>query len=115
MNGTLIIAHDIDILRFSERVRDQSLSLEQMFVEFYRLYFSLAEVRYYGLLDMPRGTFERTCMGRQCAVMIVPDEIREEYHDDDGGITPVIRRLKMCRSATDSANSISSVERLFRP
>ncbi len=48
------------------------------------LYYVGGGIRYFRLLDVPVGTFERSRLGRQRAVAILPDELRDEEPGPDG-------------------------------
>lgn len=52
--------------------------------KYLHLFFNSRYIRYYRLLDVPMGTFDRSRLGRQSAVSIIPDELRKTEDDGDG-------------------------------
>jgi hypothetical protein len=48
------------------------------------LFYFGGRIRYFRLLDAPLGSFEKSRLGRQAAVAILPDELREEEPGPDG-------------------------------
>jgi hypothetical protein len=64
-----------------ERASRQKLSAIGQYLH---LYYHGGGIRYYRLLDTPAGSFETSRLGRQAAVAVLPDELREEEPGPDG-------------------------------
>jgi hypothetical protein len=63
-------------------IKQQKPNPIQAYKKYLNSYF-LWQIRYYRLLDLPPGSFDRSRMGRQRAVAIIPDELRITVHPTD--------------------------------
>jgi hypothetical protein len=64
-------------------LKEQKMSVEERVDAFLEIYFFSLGVRHFALLWMPPGGFAESRLGRQEAVMVVPDELRIEYREED--------------------------------
>jgi hypothetical protein len=64
-------------------LQDGPLPLETLVDRYLALYYQ-NNIRFYRLLDLEAGSFARSRLGRQHAVVIIPDELRREESDQHG-------------------------------
>jgi hypothetical protein len=64
-------------------MRERQLSLLESIDKYLHLYYTGGTIRYYRLLDLPPGAFTQSRLGRQSAVLVVPDELRETVKPED--------------------------------
>ncbi|MEW6580943.1 MAG: hypothetical protein AB1435_17355 [Chloroflexota bacterium] len=81
-NATIVLPHFFSYHEFMEQNASRDLSTVEKIDQFLHLYYFGGNVRYFRLLDMPPGSFAASRLGRQSAVMIVPDELRIEQRDE---------------------------------
>jgi hypothetical protein len=72
-NGTIVIPNPLEDIT---SLRERRLTVSEAIASYFELY-SKYYVRFFRLLDLPKGTFEGSRLGRQKAVVIIPDEIRQ--------------------------------------
>ncbi len=80
-NGT-ITSRLLSPMKAEQEIADRELSLEEGVDRYLALYFDEfgSRMRFYRLIDMKPGSFSRSRLGRQSAVVVVPDELRTTEH-----------------------------------
>ena len=76
------------------RTARSEMDLEESIDRFLYHYFYSTGVRHFRFLDLPSSSFSRSRLGRQSAVMIVPDELRIEDPSDKSATFQAIEDLK---------------------
>jgi hypothetical protein len=87
-SGTIPLTPWDQILKGIENSH-KTMSTKEKFHHYLNLYFNAGWKRFYHLLDMPQGSYASSRVGRQSAVMVVPDELRVQQVDSMDTITKV--------------------------
>lgn len=75
-NGNLVIPNPLQEI---ESLLSRKITVTEAIEKYFKLYFNFY-VRFFRLLDFPKGTFASSRLGRQKAVVIVPDELRKTVY-----------------------------------
>jgi len=81
-NGGIPIPHFLELSLATQKGTPAN-ALESV-DRYLHLYYVGGRIRYFRVLDAPVGSFEKSRLGRQRAVAILPDELREEESGPDG-------------------------------
>jgi hypothetical protein len=82
-NGAIILPYFAAQLTEIE-MKERRFTILESIDKYLDLYYTCGGIRYYRLLDLAKGAFEHSRLGRQNAVIIVPDELRQTIHPNEG-------------------------------
>jgi hypothetical protein len=80
-NATIIVPY-FEATQSEMEMSERHFSLLESFDRYFHLYYTGGTIRYYRLLDLPPGSFAQSRLGRQSAVLVVPDELRETVKEE---------------------------------